>query len=47
MVRIFLIVLAVLVLAGGGGFVYLGMFPPEAKVQQVEKPLPADKFRSR
>lgn len=40
MLRIFLIVIAVGVLAGLGGMVYLGAYPPNPQIHQVEKTLP-------
>ncbi len=47
MTRIILIVVALGLLAGAGGFVFLGAFPPEPKTHPVEKTLPNDQFRAR
>lgn len=41
MLRIFLIVIAMGVLFGLGGMVYLGVYPPNPQIHQVEKTLPA------
>jgi hypothetical protein len=38
------IVLALLILGLGGGFLALGAFPPEPKVQTIQKVLPNDRF---
>ena len=42
MLRIFLIVVTVGVLLGLGALLYIGAFPPNPLVHQVEKTLPAD-----
>ncbi len=47
MTRIILIVVALGLLIAGGGFLYLGAFPPEPKTQTIEKTLPNDQFRAR
>ncbi len=45
--RILLIVLAVIVVLAGGGFVYLGMFPPDPQTREVTRTLPNDRFQGR
>jgi hypothetical protein len=45
MSRIFLIVLIIGLLLLGGGALLLGAFPPNPKIQGVEKILPNDKFK--
>lgn len=47
MTRIVLIVLALGLLAAGGGLLYLGAFPPDPKTQTIEKTLPNDRFQVR
>ncbi len=42
--RIVAILLLLLLLLAGGGFLLLGAFPPEAKVQTIQKQLPNDRF---
>ena len=41
MLRIFLFVVALGVLLGLGALVYIGLYPPNPQVHQVEKTLPA------
>lgn len=45
MARIFLIVLVLGALGLGGVVLVLGAFPPEAKVQQIQKVLPNERFQ--
>lgn len=45
--RILLIVLAVIAVLAGGGFVYLGMFPPDPPGREVTRTLPNDRFQGR
>lgn len=45
MARIFLIVLVLGALALGGVVLALGAFPPEPKVQQIQKVLPNERFQ--
>ena len=42
MSRIVFAVVLLLLLVAGGGFLLLGAFPPEAKVQSIQKVLPND-----
>ncbi len=44
MIRFFLVVLALVVLALAGGFIYLGAVPPRPHVQQLHVVLPNDRF---
>ena len=44
MSRIIFAIVLLLLLLLGGGFLLLGAFPPEAKVQPVQKVLPNDRF---
>ena len=44
MSRIVLAIVLLLLLVLGGGFLLLGAFPPEAKVQPIQKVLPNDRF---
>jgi hypothetical protein len=44
MSRLALAVVLLLLLVFGGGFLLLGAFPPEAKVQPVQKVLPNERF---
>ncbi len=46
MIKFFLVVLALGVLALAGGFIYLGAAPPRPHVQQVHVVLPNDRFGS-
>ncbi|HXT78491.1 MAG TPA: hypothetical protein VN702_02920 [Acetobacteraceae bacterium] len=46
MMRIFLVVVAVGLLAIAAGVFALGMFPPAPQTHQVEKTLPNDKFQT-
>jgi hypothetical protein len=46
MVRAFLIVMAVGLIALAAGFAYLGAFPPAAHVQTIDKVLPNDRFQA-
>ncbi len=39
------VVLLLLLLVAGGGFLLLGAFPPEAKVQTIQKTLPNERFQ--
>lgn len=43
--RIVLAIVLLLLLVAGGGFVLLGAFPPEAKVQTIQKVLPNERFQ--
>jgi hypothetical protein len=43
--RIVLIVVLVLLVLSGIGVLVLGAFPPEAKVQQIQKVLPNERFQ--
>ena len=45
MSRIVIAIVLLLLLLGGAGFVLLGAFPPEAKVQTIHKVLPNDRFQ--
>lgn len=45
--RIVLIILAIIVVLLGGGFVYLGMFPPDPPAREVTRTLPNDRFQGR
>ena len=45
--RILLIVLAVLVVLAGAGFVYLGAFPPDPPTREIVRSLPNDRFQQR
>lgn len=45
MSRITLAVVLLLLLVLGGGFLLLGAFPPEAKVQTIQKVLPNERFQ--
>ena len=45
MSRIVLAVVLLLLLVAGGGFVLLGAFPPDAKVQTIQKVLPNERFQ--
>ena len=45
MSRIVLAVVLLLLLVAGGGFLLLGAFPPEVKVQSIQKVLPNDRFQ--
>ena len=42
--RIIAVLFLLLLLLAGGGFLLLGAFPPEAKVQTIQKQLPNDRF---
>ena len=44
MSRIVLAIVLLLLLLLGGGFLLLGAFPPEARVEPVQKVLPNDRF---
>jgi hypothetical protein len=44
MSRIVFAIMLLLLLVLGGGFLLLGAFPPDAKVQPVQKVLPNDRF---
>nr|WP_321983516.1 hypothetical protein [uncultured Lichenicoccus sp.] len=44
MIKFFLVVLALGVLALAGGFLYLGVKPPSPHVQQMHVVLPNDRF---
>ncbi len=41
------IVLLLLILGLGGGFLALGAFPPEPKMQAIQKVLPNERFAPR
>ncbi len=45
MARIFIIVVVLGLLAMGVGIVVLGAFPPEPRLQQIQKTLPNDRFK--
>ena len=45
MSRIVLAVLLLLLVLGAIGVLALGAFPPDARVQQIEKVLPNDRFQ--
>lgn len=45
MSRIVLALVLLLLLLAGGGFLLLGAFPPDAKVQTIQKVLPNDRFQ--
>ena len=45
MSRIVLAVVLLLAFALGGGFLLLGAFPPDAKVQSIQKTLPNERFQ--
>lgn len=47
MIRISLVVLAAFVLLLAVGGVLLGVFPPDPKINTIEKTLPNDRFQSR
>lgn len=47
MTRIVLIVVGLLIVAAAGGLLYLGAFPPDPKVQTIEKTIPNDRFQPR
>ncbi len=38
------IILLLLILGAGGGFLALGAFPPEPKTQTIQKVLPNERF---
>ena len=42
MLRIFLIVITLGVLGGLGAMVYIGIYPPNPQIHQVQKTLPAN-----
>lgn len=43
----FLIVLLLLLLGAGAGFLALGAFPPEPKTESVQKVIPNERFAPR
>ena len=45
--RIVLIVLAVIAVLIGAGFVYLGAFPPDPPTREIQRTLPNDRFLGR
>ena len=45
--RILLIVVAVIAVALGAGFVYLGAFPPDPPTREIQRTLPNDRFQNR
>ncbi len=45
MSRTALAVVLLLLLGVGGGFLLLGAFPPDAKVQSIQKVLPNERFQ--
>jgi hypothetical protein len=45
MSRIVLFVVLLLVVVAGAGVLLLGAFPPDAKVQAIQKVLPNDRFQ--
>ncbi len=45
MSRTALAVVLLLLLVVGGGFLLLGAFPPDAKVQSIQKVLPNERFQ--
>jgi len=45
MSRIVIAIVLLVLLLLGGGFLLLGAFPPEAKVQTIQKVLPNERFQ--
>jgi len=45
--RFLLILLALILVAAGAGFVYLGAFPPDPPTREVTRSLPADRFQQK
>lgn len=45
--RILLIVLAMIAVLLGAGFVYLGIFPPDPPTREIQRTLPNDRFQGR
>ena len=45
--RIVLMILAVIIVLLGGGFVYLGIFPPDPPSREITRTLPNDRFQGR
>ena len=45
--RIILILVILIALLAGGGFVYLGMFPPDPPGREITRTLPNDRFQGR
>ena len=45
--RILLILTAVIAVLLGGGFVYLGIFPPDPPSREITRTLPTDRFQGR
>lgn len=43
--RIILAVLLLVLVLGGAGMLLLGAFPPDARVQQIQKVLPNERFQ--
>ncbi len=47
MSRVILLIVAIVLVLGLGGMVFLGAFPPGAKTEQVQRVLPNDRFQPR
>ena len=45
--RILLILFALILVAAGAGFVYLGAFPPDPPTREVVRTLPPERFQQR
>ena len=42
-----LLVLLIALVAGLGGFIYVGLYPPHPRVHSIDRTLPNDQFQTR